>query len=234
MALHSKPHQSMKHIIISKANTVILVSVSVAVFIVIFCLFAIRALYDQGQYHSRVIAEKEDALKVAKKNSEAVTELQQSYVSFAKEPLNVLGGNPIGEGPNDGDNAKLVLDALPARYDYPAVASSIEKILVEGKYNIKTISGQEEDSDDTTDEVDKDSKVTTKPSEPVEIPFPFKISASPDSIISLLKTFESSIRPFSVTSLELKGQDDALETEIGISTYYQPKSGLQITDKDIK
>jgi hypothetical protein len=254
----SKIRVSIKHSIIDKANTTMLVAVSVAVFIAVFSSFAIKALLDQSFFHQRVISEQKDSLKVLEKNNESATELRKSYVTFATEAINAIGGSAEGDGPRDGDNARIVLDALPAEYDFPAVSSSIEKILVDGGYQISSIGGEEDASQLQSAQTSSSSSsidpslisgeatsVTletsslsnlafSNASQAIEIPFPFSIDSSQDSIQQLILTLEKSIRPFSLTSISLEGKSGNLSTSFGLKTYYLPKTALQISTKEVE
>jgi hypothetical protein len=231
MAIKSNGQKSVMHDIISKDNTRMVIAVSGAVFVVIFCLFASRALLSQSFYQNKVISEKKDTLKIVEANKDAVSDLEKSYISFATEPVNVIGGNPTGTGSKDGDNAKIVLDSLPDVLDYPALSSSIEKILLDGGYTIQSIGSDDQVvAISTTGEEASESSVSV----PTEIAYPFKVATTPESALSLMQTLESSIRPFSVTDLKIEGASNNLEISIGMKTYYQSSSGLQVGTKVVK
>ena len=230
MAVKRGAHKSIKHDIIEKANTYMFVSISIAVFIVVFCLFAAKALVDHAGYQQKVIQEKKTALKVLKDNKTRADSLKESYANFAGESINILGGNATGNGPRDGDNAKLVLDALPPELDFPALSTSIEKILVDGGYIIQAIGGNDSASADASG----DSQGGTTVSGPVEIEFPFSVNASPEAALGLLQTLELSIRPFTVRALEIEGSGNSLDLTIKMNTYYQPSSSLQVSTKVVR
>src|SRR5262245_18703411 len=120
------PKTSHKHVLIDKANQVALIALSAAVVILMFSLFATQALIKQNAYNQKVIGAKKEALKQIKQNRANVDELVKSYEAFASEPVNIIGGNPTGSGPKDGNNPKIVLDSLPSKYDFPGFASSME------------------------------------------------------------------------------------------------------------
>lgn len=227
-----KAGHSTKHLLVNKANTTMLVAVAATIFVVVFCAFAVRALISQSLYHNKVISEKKTALSVLQNNKKAADELKVTYESFATESINVLSGDPEGDGPLDGDNAKVVLDALPSEYDYPALSSSVEKILIDGGYQIQSIGGSEDINQQTP--VGEEVVVTGRTAEAVEIPYPFSIETSPDSALKLLETIESSIRPFYVDSLRLTGQGDNLSISVGLKTFYLPASGLEVTTKVVR
>src|SRR6185436_19057656 len=97
--------------------------------ITVFSLMASRGLLGQRSYQARVINEKGKAVKQLQSNVAATKSLVDSYSNFTSLSSNVLGGNPRGTGDKDGDNGKIVLDSLPSKYDFPALTTSLEKIL---------------------------------------------------------------------------------------------------------
>jgi len=221
----SKNHKSIKHAIIDKANNRTLIAVAVATFVVVFSSFAARALFSQSLYHGRVIGEKEKALKQLKIDSEEIRTLEQSYIAFVNEPVNILGGSPAGNGELDGDNGKIVLDALPSAYDYPALSSSFEKILKDGGYEISSIGGAE------------DSSVTNTPTgnvRPVEVAYSFSITATTERTTELLKTLEQSIRPMYLDNLRIQVGDNSLSTRISLHTYFTQEKTFELGSKEVK
>lgn len=218
---------SIKRLQITKANSTIMTVIAVASFVVTVSLVGSRALLNQRSYHQRVIAEKEKAVKQLEDNVKAVESLQQSYSSFINRPENILKGNPNGTGERDGHNAKLVLDALPSRYDFPALATSLEKLLTEKNYDIEGITGID-------DEVNQQQNNTSPSPEPVEMPFSIKFSSSYGAVQDMLVTLERSIRPFQIKSIEFSGEDNDLRADIEANTFYQPARNLDITTKEIQ
>src|SRR3990167_8047567 len=101
-------------------------------FIVVFTIVAGRALLSQRSYQARVIDKKEKARDQLKKNIEETKTLVTSYKSFTDRSENVLGANPAGQGEKDGDNAKIILDALPSKYNFPAIAPWMDKLIAYG------------------------------------------------------------------------------------------------------
>jgi hypothetical protein len=228
MPEQTKPHQSDKHKLIDKNNAKIIITVSITVFVVIFTLFASRALLSQAAYQNKVISGKKDALKVAKQNEKNAKDLEKSYVAFATESVNVLGGNPTGTGPLDGSNPKIVLDSLPSVYDYPALSSSIEKLLLDNGYQIESIGGSE---DTTLTSKSSDSKTEAKP---IEISYPLTIQSTPEGTKQLLQILERSIRPFSIDKVTVSASGASLSSKIAMKTYFQPATGVQYTTKVVK
>lgn len=224
MAIQSSHKGSKLHSIISKDSSRLVITVSIAVFIVAFCLVAAQSIFSQIMYQNKIISEKKSTLAIVEQNKLSASELAESYLRFATEPINVLGGSPQGSGAQDGDNAKIVLDALPDALDFPALSSSIEKILLDGGYAIQSIGGG--GSQNSSSLVDSGSATGPQP-----IPYPIRINSTPESTLSLLQSLEASIRPFKVTSLRLEGSASNLETTINLETYYQEGTGLQVGAK---
>jgi hypothetical protein len=224
MPEQSKKHLSAKHSIIEKANTTMLIAVGLTVFVVVFCLFATRSLLSLSFYQQKVISEKDKALDQLEENKKNVEDLRLVYTSFKEEPINVIGGAPEGTGPRDGDNVEIVLDSLPTDYNFPALSSSVEKILKDGGYSISSIGGRETPSSE---------EVSSNPV-PVEIPYSFAVRGTTDSVKGLVSTLERSIRPIYVRSLQIRAADTGLSAEVGFVTYYSAEKTFDTTTKVVK
>ncbi len=218
---------STKRLLIDKANNTMVWVVAVASFVTVFSLVASKALLSQHSYQSRVTAGKEKAVKQLKSNIAATKDLQVAYKAFVETPSNVLGGNPKGQGDRDGDNAKLVLDALPSKYDFPALATSLDKILTIENFKIQSING-------TDQEVEQANTEASANPESIEMPFSISFTGSYAGIGHLLSTLEKSIRPLQVQSLELSGENGNMQATISGKTFYQPAKSLSITTRTIK
>jgi hypothetical protein len=125
----NKKNFTGKRLQIDQANKAVFTAVAVAVFVLIFSIVSIRSLLDLRSHQSQVIQAKRTAVKQLEANVEAVEELKIAYAEFVSRPENVIGGVATGNGDRDGDNAKIVLDSLPSIYDFPALTSSIEKLV---------------------------------------------------------------------------------------------------------
>ncbi|PID32197.1 hypothetical protein CR970_01645 [Candidatus Saccharibacteria bacterium] len=217
---------STKRLQINQANSRIIFSTAVAAFLVVFALVSSRALLDQRAYQQRVIDEKAKANRQLDENIRAVEELKKSYAVFVSPETNLIGGDKGGQGDRDGDNAKIVLDALPSKYDYPAVASSLEKVIADNpSYKLQSVSGKD-------DEVNQNKEGVAP--ETVEMPFNVAVGTSFQGAKELLQLFEKSIRPISVDTLTIAGSEDILTMTISAKTYYQPERSLDITTKVVE
>jgi hypothetical protein len=130
-----------KRALISKANSTMVIATTSAAFVLIFALVAGKSLVGQMAYQNRVITGKKAALTQLNTDLDARDSLQSSYNSFVAQNPNVLGGDPSGSGDQDGDNATLILDSLPNYYDFPALTTSLEKIVSSQNLTILGITG---------------------------------------------------------------------------------------------
>lgn len=214
---------SLKRLQISKANTTMVAAIGGAAFVVVFSLVASNALWNKRNFQAKLIAEKEVAVAQLEENLNTVDELSVAYQAFVDTPENVIGGNSEGSGDKDGDNAKIVLDALPSKYDFPALATSLEKILKPNE--VTAIGGEDQEVAQINEQPD---------ASPVEIPFDISASGDLSSIKSVLETFQRSIRPINVISMSLSGSNANLELTIDAKTYYQPEKPFSVQKKVIR
>lgn len=212
-----------KKVQISKAEATVVGVIATAVFVTVFSLVSAKALWAQRGYQAKVIGKKEAAVKQLEENVNSVNDLVTSYKQFVSAGTNIIQGNPAGKGDKDGDNARLVLDALPSKYDFPAVASSFEKIFEDRKID-GNVSG-------TDDEVAQSQATQTGSPTPIEIPLTVTMNGSYNSVKSLISVFEHSIRPFSLQRVTLSGGAQNMAMSIELKTYYQPEKSLKLSIK---
>lgn len=216
-----------KRALIDKSNSRTVIFAGVAAFIVMFALVSGRSMISQAAYNNRVIDAKKATLKTLDENLEARDDLVNSYKGFVGTSQNVIGGSTTGTGDRDGDNAKIVLDALPSKYDFPALTSSIEKLASAQGVTIESMSG----IDDEVAQGEQSSSVTP---EPVPMVFDFSINAGYPQIQALVSSFERSIRPMQVQLLSISGSDGDLTTAVTAQTFYQPEKTLKLREKVLK
>ena len=216
-----------KRSLITKANSTIVVTTSIAAFVLVFALFAGKSLMSQMSYQNRVISSKKTALNRLNSDLQARNSLQDSYQTFIGENPNVLGGDPNGTGPKDGDNAKLVLDSLPSKYDFPALTTSVEKMVQDQNLKILTIGGTDEEATQSTNQ---SSSTPT----PISMPFSVEAAGSYQSVQNLVNNLLLSIRPFQITSLDLTGDESNMNVHIDAQTFFQPEKSLKISTKVVK
>lgn len=242
---------STKRLLIERANSTIVVVVGVAAFVTAFSLVASRSLLAKRAYQAKVIAAQEKARDQLHHNLEAVDTLKTSYQEFVSRPENIIGGSSTGQGERDGDNAKIILDALPSKYDFPALAASLEKILIDRNYRIRSITGTDNELAQNTTGAAATTAPTTGNQAPVpplptqtQVPgqtaavdMPFELSAEGayGSMIELLTVFQNSIRPLYVQKLRFTAQDGGVvEVTINGNSYYQPEKTLNIKSEVVQ
>ncbi len=218
---------SNKRMKIGKANAVMVSVIAGASFLVIFSLVASNQLLSLRAYQSRVITEKDKAKKQLDENLKAAQNLSSSYKAFVGTPENVIGGSSTGVGDKDGDNARIILDALPSKYDFPALANSIEKIVTDKNYKIESISGDD-------DEIKQQKQVGSNKPTTIDMPFKVTVKGNYSSMQNLINVFEHSIRPIPIQLLKLSGNDTVLKMEISGKTFYLPEKTLDIKSKVVK
>ncbi len=216
-----------KRSLINKANSTMVVTTSIAAFVLVFALFAGKSLLGQMSYQNRIISSKKTALTQLKSDLDARDSLAKSYKDFVAQSPNVLAGDPKGAGPKDGDNAKLILDALPSKYDFPALTTSLEKIVQSQNLKIINIGGTDEEA------VQGKNQSSSNP-QPVAMPFNLEASGSYQSVQALINTLLSSIRPFQIQRIDISGDESVMNVRIDAQTFYQPEKNLNIQTKVVK
>lgn len=216
---------------IDKTNSRILAIVVAAVFVSVFCLMSSKELLSQAAYQRRLLgARRATAAQMEKDKKAAATLVDQfTNVFVGGSPTNVLGGKAVTDSnamPPDGDNARIVLDSLPTTYDFPALISSVEKILTSNSISSPQISG-------TDQSATADNKPSSAP-KPVAINLTVAGQGSYDHVQKLIADFERSTRPFDITSLQLTGNNSLMNFQMNVRTYYQQAKTLGIGSKEVK
>lgn len=214
----AKLELSFKRIEIDQAAKMVLGVLLVSAIVTSFALAGAIALFKQARYQNNVIDAKKQAVRQLNANTQAVGSLVDAYKAFDSSAESIIGTNER--------NSKIVLDALPSKYDFPALATSLEKIA--GGHTIRGISGND-------DEVAQNSQegTGTAPT-PVEIPFEIGVTTSYKGAQTLIQDFERSIRPLHIRVIELSGSDANLSVNITAKTYYLPETTMRINTKVIQ
>jgi len=221
-----KANESLKKLALSKANVQIIAVSAAAAFITVFCLVTANYLLGIRSYQSKIISADNIAYSQLKTDVIAKNTLDSSYQAFVRQSPNVLGTNNVNTPGYTYNNATIILDALPSRYDFPAVVTSIDKMLQNGNFNVTSIGG--------TDVSASTSNTPESNPQPVSIPFSFTINqATYQSLQSLFSILQSSIRPMVVDSVNLSGQDSNLSINVSAHTYFQPAKLFSIGTETI-
>ncbi len=207
---------SSKRLQIDKSNTKVLIYISLAVIALVFALVASLSLWKQIQYQNKVLSLRNKAVDQLEKNKKATAQLQAQYVAFDTASESIIG--------NSDANSKVVLNALPSKYDFPALATSLESLMNQSGVNIVGISG--------TDDQASAQQSSNEP-QPTEIPFSLTANGSYDSVKKLVANLEKSTRPITIKTIKYSGTESDLQVNIDAVTYYQPLKTLDLNKKQV-
>ena len=228
MATKAKKSGSIKHGLIDKANKRVVVLTSVAGFVVVFTIVAANTLIGQIAYQDKVISARKDALQTAQTNLKNVRQLVSQYEAFNGTTQNVIGGDTATIGNGNGDNAQIIINALPSRYDFPALTASLEYLAQKNGLKLTGITAID-------DEVVQQTNVSSTAPVPVEIPFEMTVEGTNEAVQALIKDFSASIRPFQVRQLKMTASDDGvISATITAATYFQPAKSLNVREEPVK
>jgi len=222
-----------KHKALDKTKAQLFAAVAGAAVVSVFCLVAAKSYLSQASFLNRVADAKEKTLSQLEKNKEATKDLVASYKTFSASDPNLIGGAKAGTGERDGDNGKLILDALPSKYDFPALTASLEKLL-QG-YTINSITGTDTSSGSSTTTTPTTSTTTTTSNTAVPIPFTLDASSDFKGMNNLVASFERSIRPFQFVTFEVKATSGSnVQATVTANTFYLPEKTLNLGSKVVK
>lgn len=202
---------------IEQSRTRVVVFISLAVAVLIFTIFAAQSLIKQIQYNNKVLSLRNQAVAQLEQNIDQANQLAVSFEAFDNAQESVIG--------NATKNSTIILNALPSKYDLPALVTSLESVINSSGASISSITGNDEE-------------VTAEQSslnpEPKEIPFTISAKGSYAAIQSLVFNLERSTRPIVVKEISFKGSDNDLEATISAVTYYQPVKKLDLDKKTVQ
>ncbi len=198
-----------KRQLIKKSGTTVVLSMAIAAIIVSFSLVVVNFLWDLNQHNNRVISEKSKASSILKQNVNNISALQASF--------NVFEAGDV--------KSATILDALPSKYDYPALATSMESLVQRSGLTLEAFTG---------DDLEEGAVQSEVQPVPIEIEFILTVSGSYENVQKLITNLERTIRPMKITSLELKGNDGSMTTTIEVVTYYQPATSLTVETRIIE
>ena len=206
---------STKQSLVEKDNNFILVVLSVTSFIVVFCLVGSNALYKRISYQDKVINARTTADNQLKANINSSTSLQCAYNSFEAQTPVVTGVSK---------NSIMVLDALPSKYDFPALVTSLSKLMAISGLSVQTING-----------IDAEVSAVQSSPDPKVVPINFQLTGngSYSAVSTFISNLEKSIRPITISNITFSGSDAKLTVTIKATTYYQPEKIFKITQNVI-
>jgi hypothetical protein len=210
---------SIKSLQIDKSSQLMLVFASIGIFLLVFSLLSSKSLLSQMNFQNKYLNEKNSALNKLKTDLDNENTLNKAYNNFISQNTNLIGGLTSGTGSSDGNNAKIILDALPSEYDFPALGSSLQKLLISSGVIVQNLSA--------SNSAASNSSAATV-SGTTQIPFSFTISGAEANVLSTLKIFENSIRPFYFSSINVSGNSTNLIFKVNAVTFYQNAQSFNI------
>ncbi len=229
----AKRPTATKRNLIDEADKRMLSFAGVAAFVVIFSLVASKSLISQLGYQNRLASAQQTALNQLKADLSAENSLVNSYHTFVGSSINIIGGSTSSGGPNSGDNGQIVLDALPSKYDFPAMITSVNNLLTASGVSVTSISG-------TDEQLSQQSDQTSSNPTPVPMVFQFTVTGSYQNIQTLFNTLQNSIRPFQFQSVQIQATTNGTthQTQLTLTataqTFYQPEKVFNITSEEVQ
>lgn len=211
-----------KRAAVDKDKSRIFAIIAASAVVTVGCLMVAKGFMDKGNYHRRVIEVQQAAKDQLVINKDTVAQLKEKYNEFKNRDPNLISGSPTGDTDKDGDNGQLILDALPDKYDFPAFAASLEKLL--DGYASTTISGTDQPA----------AALAAAPGQALEIPFSITVPTDYNGFKVLTSKLQRSIRPLHFTKLTLTANNTSLNVQLDGKTYWQPQQGISITEAEVQ
>jgi hypothetical protein len=200
---------------LNKEKSAVVRNLSIATFLLVFGLFASKKLLSLYVYQGRVITTQKTSIANIINDQKVASNVVSAYKTFVNQQINVIGGTSTGTSSTSGNNSKIILDALPQTYDFPAIISSVQVLLNSPGIIVNSLTGTDS------------STIVAQSAQPVSVPISFSVSGSYSSIQNLLSVLNKSITPIDILSVTLSGTDSYLTASVSAQTYYyNPPSGI--------
>jgi len=219
---------SLKQLQIDKTSQKMIIFASIASFLLIFTLFSAKTLVARMNYQNKVINAKSTARSNLIKDVASNESLLSAYQNFNNATTNLMGLQTNSASVNSGNNAKLILDALPSEYDFPALATSLQGLLSSTGVTVSGLTG----SDLSTGASSGASSIPIAGTTP--IPFSFNVTGNSDNVLNTMKIFEKSIRPFQFKSFTISGSNASLSLSVNAETFYLPAQNFQVKMESVQ
>lgn len=205
----TKPASAGKRQLIEKSNSTVVLVLAAAAFVLVFCLVILNFLWDLNGHNRRVISSKDQAAKILENNVQQIPELVTSF--------NVFEAGEV--------KSSDALDALPSKYDYPALATSMESLVSRSGLVLVVFSGDDEEESAIQSETDPN---------PIEIEFTLQVEGTYANVQKFIENLQKTTRPITVKNIEMKGSDSNMKVTLDAVTYYQPATDLNVETRTIE
>lgn len=194
---------STKRQAIKKASTVIMIAMTIAAVVLSLSLVGLKFMWSINTHNSKVIAKKELARDTLKDNVDKIDDLIANFEQLEQGKI----------------NSQTILDALPSKYDFPALATSVEALASRSGLVLKSYAGDDNEATAINSEVNP---------VPIEMPVNITVEGSYESLVRFINNLDKSIRPMQVNQITIKGTDQTLKVDMQLSSYYQPAVSVDI------
>ena len=138
-----------------------------------------------------------------------------------------------------GEQSKLISDALPNGVDIPGLANAIEAMATSSGAQLSDVSSSgaaATTTPSTTTPSATTSTAATVTSSTAPTPLPISISASVSyaNLPRFLSSIEGSLRPITISDIQLSGTNAKLIITITATTYYQNPVTFTVTKETVK
>ena len=200
---------------LDKTKSRVVTHLAIATFLLVFGLLASKKLLSLYVYQGRVIDTQKTSIANIISDQKVADNVVTAYKSFVNQPINIIGGTSTGTGSTSGNNAKIILDALPQTYDFPATIASMQQLISVPGLIINSLTG--------TDDI----SAAVQSAQPTPIPISFSVSGPYATIQTLFNTLNKSVSPIDILSVQISGTDAYLTAAFSAQTYYyDPPSGV--------
>lgn len=224
---------------IDKAGRMMFIWIAIAAAVVGMSAVGAVFIGQKLLFNQKVMMEKQKTVSTLRKNITNVEELSKNILALnSNEKL-------VGLTAKESDKPlQVVLDALPAYGNSPALGASLKDKLFAGVngLTVETISVKPTASeaailaDGSTTDTNAGETTTTLPDGVEQIEFDFEVKGNLDAFRELLQRLERSIRTIDVTALSFEGADDRNQLTLRVSgvAYYQLTRTVDLTEKEVK
>lgn len=223
----------VKHQQIYSTNKIMFIWVAAASVVISISLVMSYAIFQRMSFNQKVLSEKNTTVSNLDYNNSIVEDLNAK--------IRVLNSNELLKNSTRNDDLEpvsAILDALPSVVNSTALGSSLQDKLLDipgiriESLNVEAVGGVEDASESSSS-----SGSTTAASEG-EIAFQFELSSSGsdrfDDMRTALNRLEKSIRPLSVSSVEIEQSKDRVTLKVRAVSYYSPEKKVELGQKAVK
>lgn len=218
---------------IDKQNKIMFIWIAGASVVIGIAIVLSIFLIQKIGYKEKVISEMNTTKKVLDKNLTNINELEKN--------LNKLNSNEALRSTKLNETDKPVqpiLDAMPAKANAAALASSFQVVLLTGVPGVVVESiNVDQGEGEATSTTSSNSSVDISSNQTGELTFSFAVkseSGNMDALRSVLEKVERSIRPINITQLKIESQGDKIVMTASGVSYYKPAQTVQLIDKVVK